>query len=56
MNEDKVNDYNRILGKFTAWQYDIYESNKSTWTDEDDEDILIIESLIWWRKGELEDE
>jgi len=50
------NSYNRILEKFKVWQHDIYESNKSTWTDEDDEDILIIESLIWWRKGELEDE
>jgi len=52
MNEDKVNDYNRILGKFTAWQYDIYDSNKSTWTDEDDEDILTIYQLIEKRRND----
>jgi hypothetical protein len=46
MSKDKVNNYNRILEKFKVWQHDIYESNKSTWTDEDDEDILIIEELI----------
>ena len=44
------NSYNRILEKFKEWQYDIYESNKSTWTDEDDEDISIIEQLIWQKK------
>ena len=46
------NSYNRILEKFKVWQHDIYESNKSTWTNEDDEDILTIYQLIEKRRND----
>ena len=36
----------RILEKFDSWKYDIYENNRSTWTDQDDDDVLKIEKLL----------
>ena len=36
----------RILEKFNSWKYDIYESNKSDWTKQDDKDVNEIEKLL----------
>ena len=36
----------RILEKFYSWKFDIYENNRSTWTDQDDDDVLEIEKLL----------
>ena len=36
----------RILEKFDSWIYDIYESNKSDWTKQDDKDVNEIEKLL----------
>ena len=36
----------RILEKFDSWKYDIYESNKSDWTKQDDKDVSEIEKLL----------
>ena len=36
----------RILEKFDSWKYDIYENNRSTWTNQDDSDVLEIEKLL----------
>ena len=36
----------RILEKFDSWKYDIYESNKSDWTKQDDKDVNEIEKLL----------
>jgi len=36
----------RILEKFDSWKYDIYENNRSTWTDQDDKDVSEIEKLL----------
>ena len=38
--------WKEILTKFKAWKEDIYESNKSSWTDEDDNDLADVETLI----------
>ena len=38
--------WKKILKKFQSWKYDIYENNKSTWTNEDDDDVRDIELLI----------
>ena len=38
--------WKKILEKFQSWKYDIYENNKSTWTNEDDDDVRDIELLI----------
>ena len=51
----------RILEKFDSWKYDIYESNKSDWTKQDDNDVNEIEKLLknkrthrkdnsWWKQ------
>ena len=38
---------NRVYQKFTlSWQQDIYESNRSSWTREDDIDLLYINRLL----------
>ena len=37
----------RVYKKFThSWSQDIYESNKSSWTKEDDIDLLYIDRLL----------
>ena len=36
----------RILEKFKSWKYDIHENNRSTWTDQDDDDVLEIQKLL----------
>ena len=37
----------RVYKKFSiSWQQDIYESNKSSWTKEDDIDLLYINRLL----------
>ena len=37
----------RVYKKFSlSWQQDIYESNKSSWTKEDDIDLLYIDRLL----------
>jgi hypothetical protein len=36
----------RILEKFDDWKQDIYESNRLTWTDQDDDDVSEIEKLL----------
>ena len=37
----------RVYKKFSlSWQQDIYESNKSSWTKEDDIDLLFINRLL----------
>jgi len=41
-----MKDIKRILEKFDSWKYDIYENNRSTWTDQDDDDVLEIEKLL----------
>ena len=41
-----MKDVKRILEKFDSWKYDIYESNKSNWTKQDDNDINEIEKLL----------
>ena len=43
---DNMKDIKRILEKFDSWKYDIYENNRSTWTDQDDDDVLEIEKLL----------
>ena len=38
---------NRVYQKFSlSWQQDIYESNRSSWTKEDDIDLLYINRLL----------
>ena len=38
---------NRVYQKFSLnWQQDIYESNRSSWTKEDDIDLLYINRLL----------
>jgi hypothetical protein len=41
-----MKDIKRIIEKFDSWKYDIYENNRSTWTDQDDDDVLEIEKLL----------
>ena len=41
-----MNHWKKILEKFISWKYDIYENNRSTWTDKDDDDVRDIELLI----------
>ena len=36
----------RLVDKWSEWRYDAYESNKSTWTNQDDEDCRAISKLI----------
>ena len=38
--------WKEILTKFKSWKEDIYESNRLTWTDEDDSDLADVETLI----------
>ena len=35
---DNMKNAKRILEKFDSWKYDIYENNRSTWRDQDDDD------------------
>ena len=44
--EDNMKNAKRILEKFDSWKYDIYESNKSDWTKQDDNDVNEIEKLL----------
>jgi hypothetical protein len=44
--EDNMQNAKRILEKFDSWKYDIYESNKSDWTKQDDNDVNEIEKLL----------
>ena len=43
---DNMKNIKRILEKFDSWKYDIYESNKSDWTKQDDKDVNEIEKLL----------
>jgi len=43
---DNMKNAKRILEKFDSWKYDIYESNKSDWTKQDDNDVNEIEKLL----------
>ena len=43
---DNMKNSKRILEKFDSWKYDIYESNKSDWTKQDDKDVNEIEKLL----------
>jgi hypothetical protein len=43
---DNMKNAKRILEKFDSWKYDIYESNKSDWTKQDDKDVNEIEKLL----------
>jgi len=43
----------RLVDKWNSWQYDAYESNKSTWTDEDDKDCKAISKLILENKSKF---
>ena len=36
----------RVYKKFLDWQRDIYESNRLSWTREDDIDLLYINRLL----------
>ena len=44
--KDNMKNAKRILEKFDSWKYDIYESNKSNWTKQDDKDVNEIEKLL----------
>ena len=44
--KEKREQAQRLIDKWDVWQYDAYENNKSTWTDEDDEDCQLISKLI----------
>ena len=44
--KEKREQAQRLIDKWNSWQYDAYESNKSTWTDEDDLDCQAISKLI----------
>ena len=41
----------RLVDKWNEWRYDAYESNRSTWTDEDDKDCKAISKLILENKS-----
>ena len=43
----------RLVDKWNEWRYDAYESNKSTWTDEDDKDCKAISKLILENKSKF---
>ena len=43
----------RLVDKWRGWQYDAYESNRSTWTDEDDRDCKAISKLILENKSKF---
>ena len=43
---DNMKNAKRILEKFDDWKHDIYESNRLTWTDQDDDDVNEIEKLL----------
>tara|TARA_R100000654_G_scaffold64469_1_gene92074 strand:+ start:134 stop:364 length:231 start_codon:yes stop_codon:yes gene_type:complete len=43
----------RLVDKWSSWQYDAYESNKSTWIDEDDRDCKAISKLILENKSKF---
>jgi len=36
----------RIVEKFYSWKFDIWENNRSTWTDQDDDDVSEIVKLL----------
>ena len=44
-----------ILDDWKSWKYDIYESNKSTWTQRDDSKVdaitAILEEQLAWQKA-----
>ena len=35
-----------ILDDWESWKYDIYESNKSTWTQRDDSKVDVITDIL----------
>jgi hypothetical protein len=46
-----------ILDDWESWKYDIYESNKSTWTQRDDSKVDVItdilkEQLAWQKAAD----
>jgi len=43
----------RLVDKWNEWRYDAYESNRSTWTDEDDKDCKAISKLILENKSKF---
>jgi len=52
----KIENAKRILEKFDSWKYDIYESNKSDWTKQDDKDVNEIEKLLKQQASEMKGE
>tara|TARA_R100000734_G_C3313184_1_gene104434 strand:- start:1160 stop:1396 length:237 start_codon:yes stop_codon:yes gene_type:complete len=45
--KEKREQADRLIEKWNNnWKYDAFENNKSTWTDEDDDDCLAISKLI----------
>lgn len=43
----------RLVDKWKEWQYDAYESNRSTWTDRDDEDCKAISKILSENKSKF---
>ena len=43
----------RLVDKWKEWQYDDYESNRSTWTDRDDEDCKAISKILSENKSKF---
>ena len=52
--EGNMKNAKRIIEKFDSWKYDIYENNRSTWTNQDDSDVLEIEKLLEQQASEQE--
>ena len=44
----------RLVDKWKEWQYDAYESNRSTWTDRDDEDCKAISKILSENKSKFD--
>ena len=44
----------RLVDKWKEWQYDAYESNRSTWTDRDDEDCKAISKILFENKSRFD--
>ena len=45
-----------IIDNWNSWKYDIYESNKSTWTDKDDSILNLITKIITNANSNLDPE
>jgi len=44
--KDNMKNAKRIVEKFYSWKFDIWENNRSTWTDQDDDDVSEIVKLL----------